>query len=74
MMMNMENKTRLNITTLLCVTFFFFLKIHLDLFHLQTGKFSGGFKGGAQGARAPPFLTQVYNVYHFEGQRINNVT
>ena len=35
---------------------------------------SGGFRGGAQGARAPPFLTQVYNVYHFEGQRINNVT
>ena len=37
---------------------------------------SGGFRGGAQGARAPPppFLTQVYNAYHFEGQRINNVT
>ena len=29
---------------------------------------------GGPGGPGPPFLTQVYNVYHFEGQRINNVT
>ena len=29
---------------------------------------------GTGGPPPPPFLTQVYNVYHFEGQRINNVT
>ena len=32
-------------------------------------------EGGPRGpGPPPPFLTQVYNVYHFEGQRINNVT
>ena len=32
-------------------------------------------EGGPRGpAPPPPFLTKVYNVYHFEGQRINNVT
>ena len=25
--------------------------------------YSGGFRGGAQGARAPPFQTQAYIVY-----------
>ena len=40
-----------------------------DTFMIAVADFEG-----AQGAGPPPFLTQVYNVYHFEGQRIYNLT
>ena len=36
--------------------------------------YSGGFRGGGPGGPGPPpFLTQVYNVYHFEGQMWLNI-
>ena len=58
----------------LCKLFITRIVTKKSMHYLQQQSPVADLEGGPGGPAPPPFLTQVYIVYHFEGQRINNVT